>query len=88
MNIIVFMSSERCEIVGYLITVCATFSVSQNLRSSTYTVTIIPSVIGNTVECRVPSAKTWCQSNLDFIVFLNRRITIFRKLNIYNLLRD
>ena len=46
--------------------------------------TIIRSVIVNTVE----STKTWGQNNLDFTVFLNRRITIFGKLNIYNLFRD
>ena len=72
------------KIVGYLIAVCLTWSVrfSQHLRSSTYSVTIIRSVIVNTVE----SAKTWCQNNSDFTVFLNRRLTIFRRLNIYNLL--
>ena len=36
----------------------------------------------------VESAKTWCQHNSDFTVLLNRRITIFRKLNIYNSLID
>ena len=41
--------------------------------------TIIRSVIVNTVE----SAKPWWQNNLDFTVFLNCRITIFRKFNIF-----
>ena len=46
-----------------------------------YSDTIVLIVIVNKVE----SAKTWCQYNSNFNVVLNRHITNFRKLNIYNL---
>ena len=50
--------------------------ISQNLWRSTYSVTIIRSVIVNTVE----SAKTWCQNNSDFPEFFNCRITVSENL--------